>query len=275
MWGRARGVAIVGLLLTGSGFAAEVASPSDAGLYAGSEIMFFKPFAEAGSVPNEILTFTGADEFLPAWRLWGGYADEDGFGSRVRWWQYDQISANAAGYTSRLTFQKLDWEATQQMRFRHWQVLVSGGLTYIANGLGQSGPTETGTTRPYRFDGVGVTAGLQATRRSIRWPSIVLQGGVQWSAAYGNSVATQWDSYPYSASSRSLQGTTASILELAVGPRWERTLANGTVVFAGGNAEAQLWMTGLGATSYSLLPFYTRSGDVGLVGLTINAGFRR
>lgn len=261
------------------GAAAELSIPSAAGLYAGSELMFFKPFAEAGSVPNEILMATGADDFLPAWRLWGGAVDDDGFGTRIRWWQYDQFSENDAGSVSRLGFQKLDWEATQRVSRHRWQLLFSGGLTYVGNQLSETfAPTQEFSFGPqvFRFDGVGITAGMQATRRSSHWPSLTLCGGVQVSAMYGNSVGTTWGSPPpVPVQALSLQGTTGSILELAIGPRWERAIGNGAIAFVGGNAEAQFWATGLGATSYSLLPVFVRSGDVGLVGLTVNVGIRR
>ena len=275
-----RAVVIAGCLGAVPAAAVECVQPADPGVYAGAEVMFFKPFAEAGSIPNEILVRTGADDFMPAWRIWGGTVDDGGFGTRVRWWQYDQLSADAAGYASRLGFQKLDWEATQQAAFGRWRLLGSGGLTYVANQLGETRPADLGPSPyfplRYRFDGVGVTLGLQAVRQGVWHPHWAVFGAVQWSAVYGNAVATQWGSgFANTTVSKAIPGATGSILELAVGPRWERTLGNGVVAFAAGNAEAQLWTTGLGTTSYSMLPFYVRGGDVGLVGLTFQAGFRR
>lgn len=270
------GAVILGLMSRGT--CAELSVPGSAGLYGGSEIMFFKPFAEAGSLPNEILMATGADDFLPAWRLWGGVVGDDSFGTRIRWWQYDQFSENAEANSSRVVFQKLDWEFTQQVSMNRWDVLFSGGLTYVGNQVSETfSPTSpfVDSALRFRFDGVGVTVGVQAFRHSSLWPSATLGGGIQWSGVYGNSVGMQSGLFPRNFEQRSLQGTTGSILELAVGPRWEREVGNGAVAFIGCNAEAQLWMTGLGATSYSLLPVYVRAGDVGLVGLTINAGIRR
>lgn len=243
------------------------------GFQGGAEVIFFKPFAEAGSTPNSILAGTGADEFLPAWRLWGGYANEDGLGSRIRWWQYDQTSTSAGDdFRSRLIFQKLDCEITQQVCFRSWELLVSGGLTYVGNeidSLPEAGPFD----QRFRFDGVGLTAGLQAVRESVRFPSIKMVGTMQWSGAYGNSTATPFVPRP-PGEVKSFASTTASILELSIGPRWERKLDGGAVLFAGGSAEAQYWTTGLG-TLFSTLPIGAGGGDVGLVGLSVSLGLRR
>lgn len=247
------------------------------GFQGGAEVIFFKPFAEAGSTPNSILASSGADEFLPAWRLWGGYANDEGLGSRIRWWQYDQTATSTppspeSAFPSRLIFQKLDCELTQQVCFHSWELLVSGGITYVGNEINSVRPDRRFDER-YRFDGVGLTAGLQAIRDSARFPEMKLVGTVQWSGAYGNNVATRFapvsDAPPFS-----FESTTASILELSIGPRWERKLDGGAIVFAGGAAEAQYWTTGLG-TLFSLLPIGAGGGDVGLVGLSVNVGFRR
>lgn len=247
------------------------------GFHGGAEVIFFKPFAEAGSTPNSILASSGADDFLPAWRLWGGYANEDGLGSRIRWWQYDQTATSTPpspdeAFPSRLIFQKLDCEVTQQVCFHSWELLVSGGLTYVGNEINSLHPDQRFDER-YRFDGVGLTAGLQAIRDSVRFPSMKLVGTMQWSGAYGNSIATRFQPLSGDAPA-SFPSTTASVLELSIGPRWERTLNGGAILFAGGAAEAQYWTTGLG-TLFSLLPIGAGGGDVGLVGLSVNLGLRR
>lgn len=166
------------------------------GFQGGAEVIFFKPFAEAGSTPNSILASSGADEFLPAWRLWGGYANDEGLGSRIRWWQYDQTATSTppspeSAFPSRLIFQKLDCELTQQVCFHSWELLVSGGITYVGNEINSVRPDRRFDER-YRFDGVGLTAGLQAIRDSARFPEMKLVGTVQWSGAYGNNVATRF-----------------------------------------------------------------------------------
>lgn len=92
------------------------ATDNDGLLYGGAEIIFFKPFGEAGTTPQQAIAASGASSFLPAWRLWGGWSDEEGLGARVRWWQYDQFSSatDSLGTSeTRLIFQKLDVEVTQ------------------------------------------------------------------------------------------------------------------------------------------------------------------
>ena len=115
-----------------------------------------------------------------------------------------------------------------------------------------------------------MTCGAQAIRHSVRFPAWSLFGTAQWSGVYGNSV------HP-SVTSTDLPGTCASIVELSIGPRWERSVGGGAVLFAGGGAEAQYWTTGLGSQP----PFFGLgrlgyfAGDIGLIGLTCNLGLRR
>lgn len=244
-------------------------SSARGGAYGGAEIIFFKPFGEAGTTPQQAIAESGADTFLPAWRLWGGWSDEDGLGARVRWWQYDQFASNAdtLGTTeTRLIFQKLDVEATQQVAFGSWDVMLSCGVTWIGNELnlgdGAGGPDR------WRMDAAGVTAGIQAVRRSRRFEHWRWFGSAQGSGVFGNSLS-QTATDPIGTQ----PSTVGGILEFAVGPRWERAIGGGATAFAGGNAEAQYWMTGLGAIEDGLVP--DGQGAVGLVGLSINIGIRR
>lgn len=242
------------------------------GLSGGAELMFFKPCGEAGS---NTAVGVGNIDFLPAWRLWGAASNEEGQGLLVRWWQYDQTAFFGQDrFGSHLIFQKLDLEASQHIEFRHWELLVSGGLTYAGNGLQVIDPRDGPSPRGHwRFDGVGVTCGAQVIRQCIRLPAWKLFGTAQWSGVYGNSVI------PGGPSPRgySQPGTCASILECSIGPRWERSVGGGAVLFAGGGAEAQYWTTGLGSTA----PFFgfgrlgSFAGDIGLIGLTCNLGVRR
>jgi hypothetical protein len=240
------------------------------GLYGGAEIIFFKPFGEAGTTPQEAIAASGAEDFLPAWRLWGGWSDSDGLGARIRWWQYDQFSTASdltGTATSRLIFQKLDLEATQQVGFGSWDMMLSCGVTWIGNEL-DLGVGGGGDFDRWRMDAAGVTAGVQAVRRSRRFECCRWFGSAQASGVFGNSVS-QTQSDPIGAQ----PSTVGGILEFAVGPRWERSIGGGATAFAGGNAEAQYWMTGLGSLADGLVP--DGQGTLGLVGLSVNVGIRR
>lgn len=246
-------------------------APHGSGLSGGAELIFFKPCGEAGS--NTAL-YVGDIDFLPAWRLWGGASNEEGQGMRVRWWQYDQTALlDQHRLATHLVFQKLDLEATQQVDFRRWELLFSGGLTYAGNGLQLIDSGNGGTPgERWRFDGVGVTCGAQAIRHCVRFPSWSLFGTAQWSGVYGNSVVP---GSRFNLQSSSQPGTCASILELSVGPRWERSIGGGAVLFAGGGAEAQYWTTGLGGEPIFFGTLGSFAGDIGLIGLTFNLGLRR
>ena len=241
------------------------------GFVGGAEVIFFKPFGEAGQSAQQVVTLSGADSFLPAWRLWGGWSDAEGLGFRVRWWQYDQFSSTPSGFgfdfSSRLIFQKLDVEATQAVSYRSWDLLYSGGVTWIGNEM-QLGASSIADIDRWRLDAAGVTVGLQGIRRSRAFEHWRWQGGAQFSGVFGNALS-QTISDPIGDQPSSL----GAILEFTVGPRWERSIGGGATAFAGGNAEAQYWMTGLGSVEDGVTP--DGQGPLGLVGLSFNLGIRR
>jgi hypothetical protein len=238
----------------------------------GAEVMFFRPCATARSLPVQYVDDAG---FAPAWRLWGGLSGEGGLGVDVRWWQYDQANALGPADTGTdLVFQKLDLVASQRLGFRHWDLQLFAGPTYAGNGMRNAGPGADPLNRyRWRFDGAGLTAGMQMVRGTPWLHGLALAAGVQGSAVFGPSVmpGSSFDPGAYR------QATTcATIFELSFGPRWERRLRGGATAFAGGACEAQFWSAGLGSESQQFFPavgFW--GGDIGLIGFTCNVGIRR
>lgn len=251
------------------------------GLYGGAEIMWLRPFASGFS--PVVLDAASADEFLPGWRLWGGYQNADGLGWRVSWWQWDQFSSGTGSFFSsnaaadiRLVFQKLDLMATQLISFRRWDLMMLGGVTYAGNAFNTNltnpdNPANFYTTTS-RFDGWGLTAGLLAYR-DVPWLANVKgYGGIQWSGVYGNSNLSQKDSAD-PVENIDINGTMLNILELRVGAQYERRIGRGAIGFVSGGFEAQYW-TGFGSSFFDELALLT-GGDVGLVGFTLGTGIRR
>jgi hypothetical protein len=244
------------------------------GFYGGGEIMFLKPFAsEFGGV---FLDAASADEYLPGWRLWGGYQNADGLGWRVGWWQWDQTSTGRSNIfgsdvitTLGLTFQKLDLEATQMLSFRRWDLLLGAGVTYVGNNydtlLRDPEDPANFTSILSRFDGWGLTSGLLAIRDLPGVPGLKLASSVRWSGVYGTNLISEFgdDRLP-------IESAMVNILELKIGPQYERSIGGGTTFFTGVGFEAQYW-AGLGGLAF----FEGIGGDIGLVGFTVNTGFRR
>ena len=245
------------------------------GYYGGAEIMWLKPFASGfGGV---FLDAASANEYLPGWRLWGGYQNCDGLGWRVGWWQWDQTSVGSGDIFGtpvlagvRLTFQKLDLEATQMVSFRCWDLLFGAGVTYVGNNYDYvlSDPTDPANVEGVRsrFDGWGLTTGLLAIRDLPSVPGLKLASSVRWSGVYGNNVFTEVEG----PDSLALESAMANILELKIGPQYERCIGRGTTFFAGGGFEAQYW-SGLSGLNF----IDGVGGDIGLVGFTLNTGIRR
>lgn len=237
----------------------------------GAEVMFFRPCATARTLPVQYVDEAG---YQPAWRIWGGYSGEEGLGVDVRWWQYDQRSGGGpASEAADLTFQKLDLVAGQRLGFRHWDMLLFAGPTYAANGMGNAVPAADPLARyRWRFDGAGLTAGVQVVRLTPWLAGLSLAANAQGSAVFGPSVM------PGSAYGPAVyrQSTTcATIFELSFGPRWERRLGGGAIAFAGGACEAQFWSAGLGSEAQYFPTVGWWGGDIGLIGFTCNVGIRR
>jgi len=210
-----------------------------------------------------------------------GYQNRDGLGWRVNWWQWDQYSSGTSQEIFfgditktdlRLTFQKLDLLATQMVSFRRWDLVFSGGVTYVGNNNNINltdlvGPGESFGVNSH-FDGWGLTTGLLAIRDIPGMPGLKLVSSVQWSGVYGNTVfAGIGDA---AGEQVALEGTMANILELKIGPQYERCIGRGTTFFAGGGFEAQYW-SGLSGLNF----IDGVGGDIGLVGFTVNTGIRR
>jgi len=251
------------------------------GFYGGAEIMWLKPFSsgpDVGIGTSGFLSAASADEFLPGWRLWGGYQNCDGLGWRVNWWQWDQFSTGAttaggfppgtpvvpATADMRLAFQKLDLLATQMVSFRRWDVMFLGGVSYAGQTFDYALDAALDNfARTSRFDGWGLTAGTLAYRDIGWWDGLKGYGGVQWSGLYGNapnSFSTTAGPFPFTDTDAGTS-TMLSILELKLGAQYERAIGWGAIGFVSAGFETQYW-TGI-------------SGTFGDLGFTVGTGIRR
>lgn len=216
------------------------------GLIGGAEIVFLRPYATEDALNNGPNDFG----FVPSWRTWVGFVGESGLGSRIRYWEFDRGETDILGGTAYITgleFRTLDFEITQQVDFRRWQFLVSGGLRYAETEVTRGSGSATGTFNvdSTGFDGIGLVAGIQASRDLSRSGALRLVTGARWSAMYGNTkFATA------TVSQGVVTGVTyytpdrddlRSVLELSIGPQFRRELANGATLFATGTVEAQYW----------------------------------
>jgi len=251
-----------------------------AGYYGGAEIMWLKPFSSG--VTPVLVDGSSANEFLPGWRLWGGYQNCDGLGWRVNWWQWDQSSTGVSDaifdqptiVDTRIVFQKLDLLATQMVSFRSWDLMLLGGVTYAGNQFDSRIADPFGPefiAGAARFDGWGLTTGLLAYR-DIPWLSgLTGYGGVQWSGIYGNSVLAETDGVDFNR--LALNGTLLNVLELKVGTQYERCIGKGAIGFVSAGFEAQYW-AGLGSPLFGEF-FFLNGNSLGLVGFTVGTGIRR
>ncbi len=231
--------------------------------------------------------------------IWLGYAGEDGFGGRARWWYFRQgtnqteadtnrrndvgsitaftpaplglrTAANPSqtlSVTSKLELQAFDLEATQDFKPGHFDVLLSGGLrlanvrqTYNAY-VAQNGFLVDSVTSGHVFQGVGPVFAAEA-RRPLRDSGLAFVGSARASVLFGSA---QQDAALASQNSTATDHRDRGMLigELEVGLEYGREVA-GSRVFGQVTMIGQEWF-GAGSASRSnvnVLP----GGGVGGVG---------
>jgi hypothetical protein len=170
--------------------------------YAGVEATFFSPnfnnsavlSVTSSDVVNGTVTTdtsgTGTGSFGIAPRIWFGIAGDNGWGVRVRYWQFNQSSyqfdpltyflnpADRTGFTSFNSFKMytLDLEATKEFCYNDWLLLGSFGARHASLQQAESLNTQVisdpilpfydyATAQAFgsgTFNGTGLTGGLQA-----------------------------------------------------------------------------------------------------------------
>jgi hypothetical protein len=195
------------------------------GLSAGMEMIMLRPYFS-----EDFLTTAAHLDFEPSYRYWGMYQSADGLGGRLRYWSIDQFEVFGASQVG-VEFRTMDAEMVQNIDFRRWNFLMSGGCRY-GEASSDINRFESG------FDGIGLTVAMQGTRDLNSSGSLRMTMGGRWSALYGNSkdftngIQTNID-----------RDDLVSIMELNIGPQYTRPFGNGTLTMGGG-LEAQHWSNG-------------------------------
>ncbi|MCE9604815.1 MAG: hypothetical protein K8U03_07935 [Planctomycetia bacterium] len=233
-----------------------------AGIIAGTETVFLRPYASGGNLDNG--PGSAQMNFNPSQRYWLGYQSADGLGARIRYWEFDRGATSGgvvggAGPTGLgVEFRNLDVEMTQAVDFKRWNLLFSGGLRYQEMGFNTATTTNIFDVG---FDGVGLTFAGQASRDLNSSGSLRMTMGGRWSAIYGNTkvafTTIGFPAFPVAAND-----DLVNVLELNIGPQYRRLLSNGSYLTAGVGVEAQ---------HYSNSTF----GDIGFVGFGTSIGITR
>lgn len=272
--------AVAALMITVVGAAPGAA---DSGFYASVEALLLAP--KVNSQGFEFLFYEGVD--FDAVEVEGDFEDGlhgavrfevgkegyDGFGARVRYFNFDQSVAydglwdGGSGTIAvigdvSLDVQAIDFELTQRGDFRSWDILLSGGLRYgsveyqqppnFFNGIGAViNPNLTGS----EFEGVGPTLSLAGNRPLGYGLSLIgrarvslLFGDIDYTPAFLSSAFTIEDEF-------------VQVTELQFGLGYDRRLNCGANLNLGVFWEAQRW-----DSDSNFL------GDLSLHGLSLLAG---
>jgi hypothetical protein len=247
-------------------------------------------------------------------RFWIGKQNCNGFGGRVRYWQYDQsagpvtsplgIPAVTETVLAGLEVHALDVEMTQVINWDNWVFTLSGGgrygsvhLTDIAS-FAAPGPVAVNTLTSQRFDGGGPTVSFEG-KRYLGNSNLALFANTRASLLYGNVKRQAAIAIvdPQNVTGLGLDGVTAAtgsrgndlltVLELQVGAEWSREIRYGAVFFARSAVEAQVWqgaggfdgiLGGLAVTDAILPPggeIASTRGDLGFIGAAFAVGIAR
>ncbi len=297
-----------------------------AGWTGGVEITVVQPFFEDARNPSTNLAglvgllggagtpSTASFGMNPAPRFWIGKQNCDGFGGRVRYWQYDQSAGPVAsplggpGLTETvlagLEVHALDVEMTQVINWDRWVFTLSGGGRYgsvhltDAASFAAAGPVALNTLTSQRFDGGGPTVALEG-KRYLGSSNLALFANSRASLLYGNVKRSAAIAIvdPQDVTGFGLDGLAAAVgsrgndlitvLELQVGAEWSREIRYGAKFFARGAAEAQVWqgaggfdgiLSGIGALDAILPPggeIASTRGDLGFIGAAFAVGIAR
>jgi hypothetical protein len=232
-----------------------------AGIIAGTETVFLKPFASGG-----LFGATGDGgaqmNYNPSQRYWIGYQSADGLGARIRYWEFDRGATGGGGTALGVEFRNLDVEMTQAVDFKRWNLLFSGGLRYQETGANASvaGVNVINTG----FDGTGVTFSGQATRDLNPSGSLRMTMGSRWSAVYGNSKGTGLVGGVQTPFIN--RDDLVNVLEINIGPQYRRRLNNGAYLTLGAGVEAQYYTNGLYAGAGVVPTVYDANQTAGFVG---------
>lgn len=229
-----------------------------AGIIAGTETVFLRPYASSGLLDPGAGAV--AMNFNPSQRYWIGYQSADGLGGRIRYWEFDRGAAGAGGAGIGVEFRNLDVELTQAVDFKRWTLLGSAGLRYQETGMNVGTVFFGGLPLDLGFDGIGLTFSGTASRDLNQSGTWRFTSTARWSAVYGNSKANVGGVLGGLGAGVVARDDLVNILEINIGPQYRRRLANGSYLTLGAGVEAQYYSNALD------LP-------VGPIGVGIDTGF--
>lgn len=200
-------------------------------------------------------------------RLWAGYVNGEGFGGRIRYWQFDHPgNAGVLGGTFGLEIHALDFEVTQTARWCKLDLNFFGGVRYASSDL-SLGVDGIGRVLDLEYDGAGPTVGMEVRRRLSRFPNLAVVGNARFSYLFGETDGT-FNLGPIIQNAQFGFGDqTMTVLEAQVGTEYRRPIGNGGSLFARVMLEAQEWESGA--------LFGVFGPDFGFIGPTFSIGVAR
>jgi hypothetical protein len=278
---------------------------SDPAVYGGAEVVWFKPHFR-GATAASIVSATGIDfepldsDFEVSGRYWLGVRGPDGFGARVRYWEWEHLTDVQSGVVPpgslafsggglpgtlmlgtaavtavpgetlevfhRLEMHTLDFEVTQDFQLGAAALRVGGGLRYLR--LNQlfgadafDGPGLPESVR-YRqsFEGIGPTISAEILR-PICW-NLSLYAQVRGAVTFGDR--NERVDYIVIGGMSDTSSRSGADDMISVGELGIGLQADFGSLFVRGGYEGQIWWNA-GSPNEGV-------GDMGLHGVVISAG---
>ena len=262
-------------------------------------------FAIASS-PARDVAFNHDLDYSP--RITFGFADNDGFFGRVRYWNceagstasftpdgsgpvysrfgYDRAYISTSNVNREMSTREdfdldsIDLEAGQTIGWRNWQMAVGGGLRRQSTQIvyhSEVASESIGLDIGCHYVGWGPTLFAEFSRPAGY--GISFFSNARLSLLFGEKKRWSYISYGETkyAESRFMEDDLAEILEIQLGLKWEHELAAGTL-FASTAFETQLhqsvgWDSPDTGESYQLVSSQSND-DMGLLGANLSLGYR-
>jgi hypothetical protein len=210
---------------------------SSGGIVATAEATFFRYHRADGvrvgtNQNNDEVEF----DFEISPRITVGWVGADGFGARVRWWDYDHTAPSVAGEPLTVDTYLVDVELFDTIQLNcNWALEVSGGLRFneFTETMNDTGDAQV---RVNDFSGFGGLVGMELKRCLDNNSALFVR--VRGAILMDDKFIRNDANVPNTVT---LLDSTQGMVELALGYEYHQDLGYGAVLFARATAEWQNW----------------------------------
>lgn len=231
-----------------------------AGIVTGAELTYLEPLTRAGSNAD-----AAKFDLRPGWRVWLGYERSDGWGARLRYWQWNHNAGaivNSMGDTldSQIFAQTAEMDVTHEFPFRRWSVNLGAGIRFssLDTSMFNSGQAAQ-PVNDSRFHGTGATLILSG-RKPLKF-GLTAVGSVRYSYLFGGIE----DNLDFGGAGGGFYDNAfMDVMDMQLGGEWHHDMGCGVRAFTRLVFDVQAWHSADLDTLNSDLVFMGPSFSIGI-----------